>query len=113
MQPCTMISASPRGRLTSSRQLSGKVPRSGLEDAPRSPGFTRELQPPRFWKGSNPRMPHPKNVFVTGATGFIGSHLTARLRQDGYHGKALVRLAQTASARERVETNHGAAGAGR
>src|SRR5205809_3920050 len=113
MQPCTMISASPRGPLTSSRQLSGKVLRSGLEDAPRFAGFTRALQPPSFWKGSNPRMPHPKNVFLTGATGFIGSHLTARLLQDGYHVKALVRRSKTASARERVETILGAAGAAR
>ena len=58
-------------------------------------------------------MPHPKNVFVTGATGFIGSHLTARLLQDGYHVKALVRRSKTASARERVETILGAAGAAR
>src|SRR5438477_9986995 len=113
MQPCTMISVSPRGRLTSSRQLSGRVLRSGLEDGPRFPGFTRELQPPSFWKGSNPRMPHPKNVFLTGATGFIGSHLTARLLQDGYHVKALARRSKTASARERVETILGAAGAAR
>src|SRR5438552_3604359 len=113
MQPCTMISASPRGRLTSSRQLSGKVLRRGLEDAPRFPGFTRELQPPSFWQGSNPRMPHPKNVFLTGATGFIGSHLTARLLQDGYHVKALARSSKNTSARERVETILGAAGAAR
>src|SRR5213592_4320106 len=110
MQPCTMISASPRGRLTSSRQLSGKVPRSGLEDAPRFPGFTRELQPPSFWKGSNPRMPHPKNIFLTGATGFIGSHLTARLLREGHHVKALARPSKTVSVRERVERIVSAAG---
>ena len=58
-------------------------------------------------------MPHPKNVFLTGATGFIGSHLTARLLQDGYHVKALARRSKTASARERVETILAAAGAAR
>jgi len=58
-------------------------------------------------------MPHPKNVFLTGATGFIGSHLTARLLQDGYHVKALARRSKTVSARERVETILGAAGAAR
>jgi len=58
-------------------------------------------------------MPHPKNVFLTGATGFIGSHLTARLLQDGCRVTALARSSKNVSARERVETILGAAGVAR
>jgi len=32
-----------------------------------------------------------KKVLVTGAAGFIGSHLTERLVRDGHHVKAFVR----------------------
>lgn len=33
----------------------------------------------------------PMKVFLTGATGFVGSHLLRRLLRDGYHVRALVR----------------------
>jgi len=55
-------------------------------------------------------MPHPKNIFLTGATGFIGSHLTSRFLKDGYHVKALARPSKNVSARERVEKVVSAAG---
>ena len=48
-------------------------------------------------------MSHPKTIFLTGATGFLGSHLTARLLSDGRCVKALARSSKNASARERVE----------
>jgi nucleoside-diphosphate-sugar epimerase len=47
-------------------------------------------------------MPRSKHVLVTGATGFVGSHLTHRLLQDGVNVTALARSAKTASARDRV-----------
>ena len=31
-----------------------------------------------------------KNIFVTGASGFIGSHLVERLLKKGYNVKALI-----------------------
>jgi nucleoside-diphosphate-sugar epimerase len=49
-------------------------------------------------------MSDPKNVLVTGATGFLGSHITARLLQDGCRVTALARASKSASPRERVET---------
>src|SRR5215831_20689197 len=48
-------------------------------------------------------MPERKNVFVTGATGFLGSHLTLRLLQQGHHVRVLARGSKTASPQERVE----------
>ena len=47
-------------------------------------------------------MPSPKNVFVTGATGFLGSHLAYRLLEQGHRVTALARGGKNASARERV-----------
>jgi len=44
-----------------------------------------------------------KNVFLTGATGFLGSHLTGRLLRDGHHVTALARSSKNASAKSRVE----------
>src|SRR5437868_4076176 len=44
-----------------------------------------------------------KNMLVTGATGFLGSHLTARLLDEGHHVRVLVRSSKTASAKTRVE----------
>src|ERR1700680_4034974 len=44
-----------------------------------------------------------KNMLVTGATGFLGSHLTARLLEDGHHVRVLARSSKIASARSRVE----------
>lgn len=44
-----------------------------------------------------------KTVFLTGATGFLGSHLATRLLQDNCHVIALARGSRTASANERVE----------
>ena len=58
-------------------------------------------------------MPHSKNIFVTGATGFIGSHLTARLINAGHHVNVLARHSKNASASERVKQTLGAAGATR
>jgi len=48
-------------------------------------------------------MPESKKAFVTGATGFLGSHLTVRLLQQGRQIYALARGSKGASARERVE----------
>jgi nucleoside-diphosphate-sugar epimerase len=44
-----------------------------------------------------------KNVFLTGATGFLGSHLTGRLLQHGHHVTALARSSKSTSASSRVE----------
>jgi thioester reductase-like protein len=47
-------------------------------------------------------MPSPKNVLVTGATGFVGSHLAYRLLGQGHRVTALARGGKTESARGRV-----------
>jgi thioester reductase-like protein len=44
-----------------------------------------------------------KRIFLTGATGFLGSHLTSRLLHDGHQVGVLVRRSKSASARDRVE----------
>ena len=44
-----------------------------------------------------------ENVFLTGATGFIGSHLTARLLEEGRRVKVLARSSKNADAKGRVE----------
>jgi nucleoside-diphosphate-sugar epimerase len=43
-----------------------------------------------------------KSIFLTGATGFLGSHLTARLLGDGHYIKVLARSSRNASAQDRV-----------
>src|SRR5262247_363412 len=48
-------------------------------------------------------MPERKSVFVTGATGFLGSHLAFRLLEQGHHVTVLARASKSASARERIE----------
>ena len=48
-------------------------------------------------------MSKPKKIFLTGATGFLGSHLTCRLLQDGHHVSVLARGSKNVSARGRVE----------
>ncbi len=47
-------------------------------------------------------MSRPKSLFLTGATGFLGSHLTARLLLEGHHVKVLARSAKNLSAKDRV-----------
>jgi nucleoside-diphosphate-sugar epimerase len=47
-------------------------------------------------------MPVPKHVFVTGATGFVGSHLTNRLLKEGHRVTALARGSKTSDARDRI-----------
>jgi thioester reductase-like protein len=48
-------------------------------------------------------MPEHKRILLTGATGFLGSHLAARFLSDGYAVRVLARSSKTVSARERVE----------
>src|SRR5436305_5629872 len=47
-------------------------------------------------------MSAPRHIFVTGATGFVGSHLTARLLDAGHKVSVLARGSKTASAEARV-----------
>src|SRR5262249_19796301 len=44
-----------------------------------------------------------KQILITGATGFLGSHLAARVLQTGAHVTAIARGSKNASARTRVE----------
>ena len=48
-------------------------------------------------------MSERRNILITGATGFLGSHLAARLIQDGCDVTALARGSKNASPRARVE----------
>ncbi|HEY2381683.1 MAG TPA: SDR family oxidoreductase [Terriglobia bacterium] len=48
-------------------------------------------------------MSKPKKIFITGATGFLGSHLTARLLEIGHHVTALARGSKNTSAETRVK----------
>src|SRR5512144_171344 len=47
-------------------------------------------------------MPNRKHVFLTGVTGFLGSHLASRLLRDGHRVSVIARSAQGASACQRV-----------
>jgi thioester reductase-like protein len=47
-------------------------------------------------------MPSPKNLLVTGATGFLGSHLAYSLLERGHRVTALARSGKNESARSRV-----------
>jgi nucleoside-diphosphate-sugar epimerase len=49
-------------------------------------------------------MSERKRILLTGATGFLGSHLASRFLIDGQAVSVLARGSKTASARERVET---------
>ena len=48
-------------------------------------------------------MSERKKILLTGATGFLGSHLAARLLDDGHHVTALARSSKNVSAKTRVE----------
>src|SRR5262245_21924518 len=48
-------------------------------------------------------MPQSKRVFVTGATGFLGSHLAFHFLEQGHHVSVLARSSKSASARSRVK----------
>src|SRR5437016_5188806 len=86
-----------------STRSSGKARASGIASARRFRSFMRALRPTRCWRGSNLRMSDRKNVFLTGATGFLGSHLMGRLLHDGHHVTALARSSKNASAKCRVD----------
>jgi nucleoside-diphosphate-sugar epimerase len=49
-------------------------------------------------------MSERKWMFLTGATGFLGSHLTSRLLSEGHHVGVLVRGSKGVSGRERIES---------
>src|SRR4029434_8244182 len=72
----------------------------GIESAVLLQRSIRSATEKRSSRGFCTRM--PQHNFVTGVTGFVGSHLAYRLLQDGHHVVALARGGKTASARERV-----------
>src|SRR5687768_10134688 len=48
-------------------------------------------------------MSERKNILLTGATGFLGSHLAHRLLQEGHRVTALARSSKNSPAAERVK----------
>jgi thioester reductase-like protein len=48
-------------------------------------------------------MPERKRILLTGATGFLGSHLTSRLLRDGHWVSVIARGSKAGSARDRVQ----------
>src|SRR5207244_1074184 len=76
---------------------------SGSTSVIRLRSFISAVQPEIFCKEFNRFMSHPKSIFLTGATGFLGSHLTSRLLSSGRTVKALARPSKNASAKDRVE----------
>src|SRR5438105_899511 len=48
-------------------------------------------------------MSAPKHIFITGATGFLGSHLAARVLDAGHVVSVLARGSKNASAETRVQ----------
>src|SRR5678809_910441 len=74
--------------------------RPGIESAVPLRRFIRSVTEKRSSRGFCTRM--LQRNFVTGVTGFVGSHLAYRLLADGHHVLALARGGKNASARERV-----------
>jgi nucleoside-diphosphate-sugar epimerase len=53
------------------------------------------------------RMSQPREVFITGATGFMGSRLTAELVRRGHHVRALARPGSESKVPDGCEIVHG------
>src|ERR1051325_11134371 len=85
-----------------SPESSGRARKSGVVNAIPFHSFIRPRRLPIFWKGFNRFMSRPKSVFLTGATGFLGSYLMARLLQEGHRVVVLARSSKNASAEQRI-----------
>src|SRR2546428_3673990 len=98
-----MILDSGRERSTNLKASSEKVRANGIANVNRLLSFSLHIPPANGSKGFSLSMSKHKNMLVTGATGFLGSHLAARLLDRGDHVTALARGSRSASARSRVE----------
>src|SRR5262245_15409073 len=89
-------------RSRNSSALSGRGWARGIANVKAFRGFTSPAPVKRSFRGFSPSMSKPKKIFVTGTTGFLGSHLTCRLLQDGHHVSVLARGTRNVSPRSRV-----------
>src|SRR5262245_55968648 len=102
MPRLTMISGSRPGLTTNLKASFVWVPRNGNANGNQFLNSTHPIPPSIGSKGFNQSMSERRNILITGATGFLGSHLAARFLQDGCHVTALFRGSQNSLPRTRV-----------
>src|SRR5215510_11240610 len=97
-----MILGSARERSTNLNASLNKGRPRGIANENRFRNFIRQAPPANGSKGFSQSMPERRNVFITGGTGFLGSHLAARLLHSRCHLTALARGTKSTSAQTRV-----------
>src|SRR5207247_9329318 len=74
---------------------------NGTASVPPSRSSTSRVPVKNSSKGFSPNMSERKTIFLTGATGFLGSHLAARLLEQGHQRYVLARSSTTSPTADR------------